>query len=396
MTHRIWIAILSLAAIAACSRSPGPAALPPEADNALLLQRTAVAYKTIYDFKGIPDGASPNGDLAYSNGALYGSSYYGGVYGAGTVFRVTASGEERVVHYFHVFDSHAKQANAYPLGIALLQGVLYGTTVHGGAYSDQGTAFAMTTAGRERIIHSFGYGSDARVPYSGLLASKGTLYGEAGGGTYGCGTVFSVTPAAQERVVYNFNGDQCAPTGGLTAVNGTFYGTTLNGGPYSDGTVFSLTTSGTFNVLHTFSPGGDGTSPNGGVIAYHGTLYGTTTAGGKDGGGTVFSLNKSGNEQILHDFGSGTDGSSPNGRLTVRDGVLYGTTESGGMFGGGTVFSMTTSGTEEILHNFGSGSDGAEPAGALLLLKGSLYGTTVAGGNVCNGAGCGTVFELTP
>jgi uncharacterized repeat protein (TIGR03803 family) len=57
---------------------------------------------------------------------------------------------------------------------------------------------------------------------------------------------------------------------------------------------------------------------------------------------------------------------------------------------------MTTSGTESILHSFGGSPDGVEPVGDLFLLNGTFYGTTVYGGSVCNGHGCGTVFQFTP
>jgi uncharacterized repeat protein (TIGR03803 family) len=393
MRNRVPIVILSATAITACSRWPGSVGMPPATSGASSLHSTASEYKRIYNFKGIPDGASPNGDLLYSNGVFYGSTYYGGSYGAGTVFRMTASGAERVIHSFHL--SHSKQSIANPLGIALLNGMLYGTTVSGGAYS-AGAAYRMTTDGDERILHSFGYGSDGRVPYSGLLLWNGTFYGEAGGGTFGLGTVYSMAPTGKERVICDLSSAVGAPTGGLIATNGRLYGTGLNGGSYNRGTVFSLTTACSLRVLHNFGASSDGTYPNAGVTALHGTLYGTTTTGGTYGGGILFSLSKSGSEHILHDFGSGVDGSGPNGALAVRDGVLYGTTQSGGEYGEGTFFSMTTSGVEETLHNFGHRSDGAQPSGALLLQSETLYGTTAYGGSVCNGAGCGTVFELTP
>ena len=55
--------------------------------------------------------------------------------------------------------------------------------------------------------------------------------------------------------------------------------------------------------------------------------------------------------------------------------------------------------TETVLHNFQGNSDGATPMSGLVADKaGNLYGTTHFGGgsNALCGAGCGTVFELTP
>jgi uncharacterized repeat protein (TIGR03803 family) len=167
MTDRIAIVILWAMAIAGCSRWADPAGMPAATDEALPMQSAALGYERFYNFKGVPDGASPNGDLVYSNELFYGSTYYGGSYGAGTVFRMTASGEEHIVHSFEP----AKNESAYPIGIALRHGVLYGATPSGGAHNE-GTVFRVTTAGKERILYSFGSAGDAREPFSGLLMSR--------------------------------------------------------------------------------------------------------------------------------------------------------------------------------------------------------------------------------
>jgi len=54
---------------------------------------------------------------------------------------------------------------------------------------------------------------------------------------------------------------------------------------------------------------------------------------------------------------------------------------------------------EKVLYRFTGGADGATPSSSLAMdVGGNLYGTTSAGGDMsqCSGAGCGTVFELTP
>ncbi|MBV8530358.1 MAG: hypothetical protein JO104_03500, partial [Candidatus Eremiobacteraeota bacterium] len=93
--------------VAVYPKAPAGPPLTPSA-----MDRTE--YTTIYNFKGIPDGASPNGDLVYSNGVFYGTTYYGGVYGEGTLFRMTASGKERVLHDFRL--SRSKDDAANPIG----------------------------------------------------------------------------------------------------------------------------------------------------------------------------------------------------------------------------------------------------------------------------------------
>jgi uncharacterized repeat protein (TIGR03803 family) len=73
-------------------------------------------------------------------------------------------------------------------------GTLYGTTAGGGAY-EKGTVFSMSPTGTEKVLHSFGYGSDGAAPLAGLVKVKGTLYGTtSAGGTYGNGTVFALKP----------------------------------------------------------------------------------------------------------------------------------------------------------------------------------------------------------
>jgi uncharacterized repeat protein (TIGR03803 family) len=75
------------------------------------------------------------------------------------------------------------------------RGTLYGTTAGGGFYG-KGTVFSMTLTGTdEKVLYSFGHGSDGATPLAGVIDVKGTLYGTtSAGGKYGDGTVFALTP----------------------------------------------------------------------------------------------------------------------------------------------------------------------------------------------------------
>jgi uncharacterized repeat protein (TIGR03803 family) len=84
-------------------------------------------------------------------------------------------------------------------------GNLYGTSSTGGAINNTtfggGTVFELkSTAGgagwTERILHSFGLGSDGTYPVAGMtFGPSGVLYGTTGaGGTVGGGTVFKIKP----------------------------------------------------------------------------------------------------------------------------------------------------------------------------------------------------------
>jgi len=118
-----------------------------------------------------------------------------------------------------------------------------------------GTVYALTTSGKENVLHSFGGGSaDGAYPYAGLLNVHGTLYGTTqSGGAYDGGTVFAITSSGAETVLHNFggSGDGTDPMAALINVDGTLYGTTRYGGIVNSscgngcGIVFSIATSGT-------------------------------------------------------------------------------------------------------------------------------------------------------
>jgi uncharacterized repeat protein (TIGR03803 family) len=135
----------------------------------------------------------------------------------------------------------------------------------------------------------------------------------------------------------------------LIDVKGLLYGTLSSGGPHGQGTVYSITTSGTVNVVYSFS-GTDGAYPRARLIDAGGTLYGTTSTGGVrgcfspngSGCGTVFSVTRGGTEKVLHDFSyGGSDGYYPTSNLINVNGTLYGTTAYGGTHGYGTVYAIT-------------------------------------------------------
>ena len=56
----------------------------------------------LHSFSGYPDdGYLPDGDLVMdAAGNLYGTTYSGGTFGLGTVFKVDSSGQETVLHNF--------------------------------------------------------------------------------------------------------------------------------------------------------------------------------------------------------------------------------------------------------------------------------------------------------
>ena len=91
-----------------------------------------------------------------------------------------------------------------PMGSLVMdaKGNLYGTTWAGGMYG-AGTVFKLTPTGDESILHSFSGQADGGSPMDGLVMDgQGNLYGTTllGGNTQcprhsgGCGVVFKITP----------------------------------------------------------------------------------------------------------------------------------------------------------------------------------------------------------
>jgi uncharacterized repeat protein (TIGR03803 family) len=377
----------------------------------------AVHHETVlYSFKGFSanDGSDPESGLTYFKGVIYGTTSEGGALrGRGTVFSITPSGTETVVHTFTGGDD-----GAFPEArLIVFNGTLYGTTLLGGGensasayacakrYDSEtgfGTVFSITPSGQETIVHAFAGSPDGAYPQAAVLNVNGTLYGTTCGGGAGSGggdgTAFTITPSGDEHVIYSFQPATGAPPshGRLLDLNGTLYGTASGGGKYGFGAVFSLSTSGKEKLLHSFN-GADGAYPHGGLTAIKHTLYGTTAGGaGSYADGTVFSITPTGTETVLHSF-KGSDGNDPEETLLNVNGTLYGTTSSGGAYNDGTVFSITLSGHETVLYSFMGGNDGADPQSGLSYVNGTLYGTTRYGGGNrrCGGKGCGTVYSIT-
>lgn len=339
----IWSASLAVALImlAACGGSP-VRDIPGSSAVRFTAQGTPpnVTYAVLYSFKGgSADGARPSAPLLNVNGVLYGTTSGGGgtgcTNGCGTVFAVTTSGAETVLHNFEGGSDGADPV----AGLVNFDGALYGTTFLGNPKS-LGVVYRISTAGVERVLHRFRGGpGDGRNPWSELLDVKGTLYGTTwigGNVVCGCGTVYSIGKRGKEKVLYSFLGshghDGELPRAPLIDVNNMLYGTTSGGGYKRNGVVYRVSTGGTEQVLHIFrkKPAkGDGGGPSAGLVNVNGTLYGTTVNGGSDGDGTVYTISLSGEEKVLYSF-HGYDGLHPYGGLVDSNGTLYGTTQRGG------------------------------------------------------------------
>ncbi|HZT41292.1 MAG TPA: choice-of-anchor tandem repeat GloVer-containing protein [Chthonomonadaceae bacterium] len=338
----------------------------------------------IHSFNAFSDGENPYTTLTQaSDGSYYGTTLYGGVNNAGTVFKVDATGHLTTLRDFSGSDGY------YPYG-RLTQGsdgMLYGTTQQGGQYG-YGTVYKISTDGSVfSTIHSLYYYTDGYYPQAGVIqGSDGMLYGTAlYGGPNGYGTVFQLsTDGTVFNVIHSFSysTDGAYLYGGVAqGSDGMLYGTTQQGGPNGYGTVYQVSTDGTvFNVIHSFSYSTDGYYPSGTLIqGTDGMLYGTADYGGPNGYGTVFQISKDGTTfNVVHGFNY-SDGYYPwSGVTQGSDGKLYGTTVNGGSNGYGVVFQVSTDGTIfNDLHSFNPSTDGYNPyGGAILGSDGLVHGTT--------------------
>jgi uncharacterized repeat protein (TIGR03803 family) len=154
--------------------------------------------RVLYSFKGPPNGEEPIAAVIMdAEGNLYGTTDRGGPYNAGTVFELSPSGRERVLHRFRV--NYKVQHDGEVPDTAVVrdaQGNLYGTTEDGGP-SGYGVVYEITADGKEKILHDFCTGdcSDGAFPNGLIMDAEGNFYGTAfGGGTNGDGTIFMITP----------------------------------------------------------------------------------------------------------------------------------------------------------------------------------------------------------
>ena len=397
---------------------------------------------TIYSFcslSGCADGANPEGALvADSQGNLYGTTLVGGAYDYGTIYELTPNGSGTWTNT--ILYSFCPQGPTCADGASPQSGVirdangnLYGTTLTGGARSNEGTVFELSPPQgghgpwTQTVLYEFcvsGNCTDGNQPLGGLtFDSHGNLYGTTTeGGPHGQGVVFELSPNGGQwtyTILYGFCAQQGCTDGRTPNLGslvfdaqGNLYGATTGGGSQNYGTVFQLTPSGgswTESVLHSFCSAAnctDGVEPVGGVVLdVHDNIYGVTPGGGTLNLGVAYELSQSGGswtENVLQNFCENcTSGYHPQQTMILdANGNLYGNTYQGGTLMKGVAFELSPIGggqwTETVLYNFcsvGACLDGEYPYGPMLFdAQGNLYGVTGDGGQY----GGATAYELSP
>ena len=174
----------------------------------------AGVYTTLYTFclKGgsCVDGSNPQSPpVEAPDGNFYGTTTGGGASTeaglGGTLYRLTPAGVLTTLVNFCTSGGTSCTNGEAPSGLTLgSDGVLYGTTQHGGA-NGGGIFFSMTTSGDVSYIFDFcSLCADASGPQGPLVeGSTGLFYGTtAAGGTggnsnAGGGTIFSINRSGQ-------------------------------------------------------------------------------------------------------------------------------------------------------------------------------------------------------
>src|SRR5208282_5026446 len=107
---------------------------------------TAQTFTTLYNFTALvdynnSDGAVPEAGVILSGNTLYGTAYYGGSSGNGTVFALNTNG----TGFTNLYSFTGGSDGASPQAVLILSGnTLYGTASSGGS-SGNGTVFAVNT-----------------------------------------------------------------------------------------------------------------------------------------------------------------------------------------------------------------------------------------------------------
>ncbi len=329
-------------------------------------------YIPIHSFFNTFDvGCSPINGLISDGEWFYGTTkdgfdrdHYGG-----SVYRINTVGHLDVLHAFGPNPSSALAGDRRSR-LTLIGSTLYGTTVYGGDYG-AGSIYALDVSGNGYTeLHSFDSGEASDIAAGPLTTNGSILFGTTElSGDYGKGAIYAINPNGTGfNVLHSFDGDDgnspASFCGGLLLVGSTLYGTTEWGGEFDAGTIFKIDVDGTgFAVLHSFD-GEDGERPDAGLTFSGSTLYGKTLKGGENDRGVIFQIDTDGTGySVLHSFNSTEADEYLMGGLTTDGSKLYGVSRYGGDLNCGVLYSLTI----------------PEPS-TFALLGAGLFGLLVAGG----------------
>jgi uncharacterized repeat protein (TIGR03803 family) len=313
---------------------------------------------SLYNFCSQPncaDGeAGTSSPLLGSDGNLYGVTSYGGSNNSGTIYQLTLSGKLTVLYNFCPPNSCSGGTDSYGL-LEGSDGNFYGTTFEGGN-SNLGTIFRISPSGDFKVLYNFcalANCVDGVLPQSPPIQGiDGNFYGVVtGGGSMQGGALYKLTPSGTYSVVRNFcsygNGpcDGAQPESIVQDASGNFFGIAEFGGPENYGTVFEITSENQFKALHSFDEVSGYPLP-GLALGSDGNIYGKTTGNGAGlNDGTLFETAPEGVFTQVYSFSYCSTGLTPwwGPLFQGTDGIFYAATIYGGnsdCSGGGTIFAL--------------------------------------------------------
>jgi len=355
------------------------------------------------DFYGDDYGRYPYGSLTlYQDGMLYGQTFSGGQNDMGVMFKYNTNN----LTYLKCFDFGQSAEGAMNVSSLLLgnDGWAYGTTWDGGQYNG-GTIYRINPADRQfENLYDFDIYTYGGNPTSGLIqAADGYFYGTTPyGGTVGAGILYrfdvnnKIVTVLEDLITPSEGSRPSGPP--VQASNGYLYGLTSQGGAMGDGALYRFNLSNsTYTKLANFQDAASGSRPEGSLVeAANGKLYALANEGGQFGYGTLFEYDPAGGTFFaVAQFDGLNKGAGPVGTLLeYEDNMLYGVCIEGGVFDEGTMFVYDASAnTCTKVHDFNSVVDGYAPLGSLMKASnGRIYGTTNRGGAYDYGA----LFEYYP
>ena len=289
-----------------------------------------------------PYGYNQAGIAEGSDGLLYGIASSGGPnsVSAGTLWRVHKDGTGfQVLEYYCTSCSTGGFPNSIVAGS---DGNIYGTTGYGGVFPKTGiceslgcgVVFKLTTSGAYTVLHAFNGTTETSEPVGVIQASDGDLYG-ATAGNLSEGSVFKVTPSSQFSTLHLFGSGTYGLSGITQASNGLLYGYAhVVSAPTVD--LYDITTGGSFQILAQITqPLYKQFGLSQPIQASDGNLWAAAAEGGTGNWGRVLAVSTTGAVVESLSFTS-KNGSFATGPLVQSpNGTLYGTTVKGGTLSNG-------------------------------------------------------------
>jgi uncharacterized repeat protein (TIGR03803 family) len=299
---------------------------------------------------------------------------------------------------------NATSVGTNPVGnLAISNGKLYGMT-NGHSQGIDPIIYGSGIFEFDPVTNIYAFKISMNEPDSGysplgsLVKLGEKFYGMTNsGGSNHSGVIFEWDPNINlysKKIDFNGN-NGFNPSGALSLFGGRFYGVAKTGGWSGRGILYEWdpSTDTIQNKIQLWAITGG--IPYGNLIIKDDKFYGMTNSYGYGfgiGGGVIFEWDPTLNNYSKKIGFSDYSGGHPYGSLTLNDGKFYGMTFVGGITGTGYIFEwdpVTNIYSKKIDLN---SSTGNSPYGSLTLHDGKFYGLTYAGG--INNAG--VIFEWDP